>query len=123
MSAAVLVQTLGWAPILNASTEVILDPEVRAQQATGAHYRVLVELRVAAGSEADRRTAITAGQDAVLVRLQRHAVVVRRYVTVPWLALEVDGDGLRALEGMGDVVNRVRPDTTAKTQSPPDPAR
>jgi hypothetical protein len=42
--------------------------------------------------------------------------VARRYTSVPLLALEVDADGLRALERLGDAVVRVRLDALRRTQ-------
>jgi hypothetical protein len=60
--------------------------------------------------------AIRAAQDAVLNRLPRTgASLVRRYRTIPWLALEIDAGGLAALEAMGDLVARVLPDSTRRT--------
>jgi hypothetical protein len=85
-----------------------IDAEVRRHVATG-RARVLVQLRVPELSDAAARDrAIAHAQDGVLGRVP--AVLVRRYVSVPLLALEIDAAGLRALEGLGDIVTRVDPD-------------
>ena len=52
---------------------------------------------------------IAAAQQAVLGRLSGTSHrLVRQYTSVPLLALEIGADALRALEGMGDLVIRVR---------------
>jgi len=67
--------------------------------------------------EGGRADAIGRAQDAVLSRLpQSHASVVRRYTSVPMLALEIDATALRALETMTDVVLAVRSDRTVTPQ-------
>jgi hypothetical protein len=90
----------------------IIDPQVRTDVGTG-RARVLVQLRI---SEANgpRDTAIERAQDIVLARVP--AVLVRRFHSVPLLALEIDAAGLRALEGLGEVVSRVEPDRPARAQ-------
>jgi hypothetical protein len=85
-----------------------IDAEVRRHVAAG-RARVLVQLRVPdLPDRAARDRAIADAQDGVLGRVP--AVLVRRYVSVPLLALEIDAAGLRALEGLGDIVTRVDPD-------------
>jgi hypothetical protein len=92
----------------------IVDPDVRTQLIVG-RARVLVELRVAEPEDpAARVEAIGRAQEVVLSRVP--AVLVRRYQSVPLLALEIDAAGLRALEGLGDVVVRVEADRTMRSQ-------
>jgi hypothetical protein len=95
----------------------LIDPEVRAQVSAG-RARVLVMLRVTETDDQGRRAdAIGRAQDTVLARLsQLHASVVRRYASVPMLALEIDATALRALETMSDVVAGVKLDRAVKTQ-------
>ena len=92
----------------------VIDPEVRAAVAQGP-TRVLVELRLPAPSTsaqdavAARERAIAAARQTILTRLSGTVHrLVRQYTAVPLLALEIGPDALRALEGMGDVVTRVR---------------
>jgi hypothetical protein len=88
-----------------------VDPDVR-QQVMSGRSRVLVELRVSAGKDP---LAIAAAQQRVLGALPpEHAKVARRYASVPLLALDVDAEGLRILEGLGDVVVRVSADHLKK---------
>jgi hypothetical protein len=91
----------------------VIDPEVRAATAAGS-TRVLVELRLSGGSPphggaAAQERVIAAAQQAVLGRLSGtpHRLL-RQFTSVPLLALEIGADALRALEGMGDLVIRVR---------------
>jgi len=103
-----------------AEERVTIDPEV-LQAVSGGSARVLVELRVpsmrpegALNPEAARaqRQAIAAAESAVLSRLSGSRFsLIRGYETVPLLLLEVHDDAVRALEGMGDVVTRVRLDS------------
>jgi hypothetical protein len=98
-------------------TETVIDPEVRALVAAG-RARVLVVLRVDEHSDPDQRAdAISRAQDAVLSRLTwGHASVLRRYTSVPMLALEIDATALGALETMTDIVAGVKPDLTRRPQ-------
>lgn len=97
--------------------DAMVDPEVRALVRVG-RARVLVTLQVAETSnQAQRADAIGRAQDAVLMRLpSTHASVVRRYESVPLLALEIDATALRALETMTDVVAGVKLDRAMKPQ-------
>ena len=93
----------------------MIDPEVRTLANAGP-VRVLVQLRVnAKGESAPPPEAIASAQDLVLARLPQTAVV-RRYATVPLLALEIDGQALRLLETMSDVVLSVTPDRKVPPQ-------
>ena len=94
-----------------------IDPAVRAAVQSG-RARVIVELHLPAGGEpAAREAAIARAQDAVIARLPApHASVIRRYASIPMLALEVDGTGLAALEAMADAVVRVQPDGVVRPQ-------
>jgi len=97
--------------------ESLVDPEVRALVASG-RARVLVMLQVSETSdEAQRADAIGRAQDAVLARLPRpHASVMRRYASIPVLALEIDATALQALETMTDIVAAVKLDRAVKPQ-------
>jgi hypothetical protein len=97
-----------------------VDSDVR--QAVGKGLaRVLVEVRTSPTAQPEgglttpgvvtQRAAIAAAQGDVLSRLPRsHFALIRRYESVPFLALQIDADALRALEAMGDVVARVLSD-------------
>jgi len=97
--------------------DAMVDPEVRALVRVG-RARVLVTLQVAeTGDPAQRADAIGRAQDAVLARLpSTHASVVRRYESIPLLALEIDATALRALETMTDLVAGVKLDRAVKPQ-------
>jgi hypothetical protein len=72
---------------------------------------------VETGDQAQRADAIGRAQDALLARLpQPHASVVRRYASVPMVALEIDATALRALETMSDVVAAVKLDRAVRPQ-------
>jgi hypothetical protein len=90
---------------------LVIDPEVRGLVSAG-RARVLVVLQVDETSDQKGRAeAIGRAQDAVLSRLLGpHASVVRRYASVPVLALEIDATGLRILETMADIVVSVKLD-------------
>jgi hypothetical protein len=97
------------------------DPVVDPDLSTLVHVgrtRVLVMLQVPeSGDEGQRADAIGRAQDAVLSRLpDGHASVVRRYASIPMLALEIDAIALRALETMPDVVAAVKLDRSLKSQ-------
>jgi hypothetical protein len=95
----------------------LVDPEVRTLVRAG-RARVLVMLQIVeTGDQAQRADAIGRAQDAVLSRLPRpHASVVRRYESIPMLALEIDATALQALETMTDVVAGVKLDRAVKPQ-------
>ena len=95
----------------------IVDPDVPALVSVG-RTRVLVMLQVPEASDEGRRAdAISRAQDAVLSRLpQSHASVVRRYASIPMLALEIDAIALRVLEAMSDVVAAVKLDRSVAPQ-------
>jgi hypothetical protein len=95
----------------------LVDPEVRTLVRAG-RARVLVMLQIVeTGGQAQRADAIGRAQDAVLSRLPRpHASVVRRYESIPMLALEIDATALRALETMTDVVAGVKLDRAVRPQ-------
>ena len=106
-----------WARVGRAAPDAtpVIDPEVRTATAQG-RARVLVELRLpdgapsAGGAPAQERTIATL-QQAVLTRLSAAPhQLVHRYTSVPLLSLEIGAAALRALEGMGDLVARVRAD-------------
>lgn len=95
----------------------VVDPEVRTLVRAG-RARVLVMLQIVeTDDQAQRADAIGRAQDAVLSRLpQPHASVVRRYESIPMLALEIDATALRALESMTDVVAGVKLDRAVRPQ-------
>jgi hypothetical protein len=98
-------------------TDTVVDPEIRALVRVG-RARVLVTLQVVeTGDPAQRAAAIGRAQDAVLARLpSTHASVVRRYESIPLLALEIDATALQALETMTDVVAGVKLDRAVTPQ-------
>ncbi len=98
-------------------SDVLVDPEVRAQVSMG-RTRVFVMLQVPeTGGQSQRIAAIGRAQESVLARLpQSHASVVRRYASVPMLALEIDAAALQALEAMTDVVAGVKLDRPVRPQ-------
>jgi len=91
--------------------DLVVDPEVRALVRSG-RARVLVMLQVGdGGNNAERADAISRAQDAILSRLpESHASVMRRFTTIPVLALEIDATALLALEAMTDLVVAVKSD-------------
>ena len=97
--------------------DLVIDPEVRALVRSG-RARVLVMLQVwDSGDESQRADAISRAQDAVLSRLPpSHASVMRRFATIPVLALEIDATALLALENMTDLVVAVKWDRALAPQ-------
>ena len=100
-----------------AQADLVIDPNVRALVQAG-RARVLVTLQVGeTANETLREQAIHRAQDAVLARLPpSHASVVRRYTSIPLLALDIDAASLHALESMTDVVVAVTSDSRLKPQ-------
>ncbi len=85
-----------------------IDPQVKVDALQG-RTRVIVELRIPDG------TTIAAAQDDVMTRLAgTDFVLLRRFATLPFLALEIGPTALAALEAMGDAVSRVVADTVAR---------
>jgi hypothetical protein len=99
------------------AADLMIDPDVRELVRAG-RARVLVMLQVReSNDEARHAEAISRAQDTVLSRLPpSHASVVRRYTSVPMLALEIDATALLALETMTDVVAAVKSDRTMTPQ-------
>jgi len=97
--------------------DTLVDPEVRALASAG-RARVIVMLQIPeTADQAQHAGAIGRAQEAVLARLpQHHASLVRRYDSIPVLALEIDATGLQALETMTDVVVSVTLDRVVKPQ-------
>lgn len=113
-----------------------IDPALPEALRQG-RVHVLVELKVPGGwrpegalpdpaAVAAQRKAIAEVQAMLMARLaDTSASLVRRSASTPWLALEIDGDGLRRLESMGDLVSRVvlsrryRPQPRPTSSSPP----
>lgn len=91
----------------------IVDAEVRSEVAGGSS-RVIVELRV---ERRDDPAAIARAQRRVIDALPPgHALLGRRYESVPMLALQIDADALAVLERLGDTVVRVRVDSVKAPQ-------
>src|SRR5262249_19051965 len=94
----------------------LIDPEIRGRVNIG-RARVLVELQVGEATAEPRAEAIAQAQEPLLSRLPpTHATLVRRYLSVPMLALEIDATALRALETMADLVVAVKLDHVVKPQ-------
>ena len=103
------------APAASAAS-VSIDPQVEYQIAATGRARVLVELLAVADS-GPREDLIARAQTAVLSAMPPTSyVLVRRYTSIPLLALEIDGDGLRALRAMSGLVAAVKPDLTMRPQ-------
>ena len=102
---------------MSARCGAAIDPDLSTLVHIG-RTRVLVMRQVPeSGDEGQRADAIGRAQDAVLAGLTHgHASVVRRYASIPMLALEIDALALRALETMPDVVAAVKLDRSLKPQ-------
>ena len=106
-----------------------IDPGVRRSAQHGP-ARVIVELRLPApfrpegelsdaGAVARQREAIARAQQALLSRLAGTRFdLVRRFESVPLVALGVHPDALGALERMSDLVVSVKPDTLEPPAGP-----
>jgi hypothetical protein len=99
----------------------VLTPAVEELIATAERegaLRVIVELKLDASGAAGRQAIIDA-QDRVLAELAgtTHRVV-RRFTTVPFLALEVSADALRRLAG-SPLVAGIREDRALRPQDKP----
>jgi hypothetical protein len=101
----------------------VIDPEVRAAVARGP-ARVLLELRLpepsaSAPDAGARERAIATARQAILARLAGTSHrLARQYTSIPLLALEIGPDALQALEGMGDLVARVRAEQIRRPAAP-----
>lgn len=118
-----IIAVLGAACVAATGPRADVDPRVESQVARGP-TRVLVELRVPGGVRpegelsperlAAQRRAIAAAQNEVLSRLAgTDFTLVRRFETVPLLALRIGPSALATLGTMGDVVTRVVADSTS----------
>jgi hypothetical protein len=96
----------------------LIDSDVVSQLAGGSRARVLVELRVDEPSDPrGREDSIGRAQNAVLSRLPHgHSLLVRRYTSVPLLALEIDAEALSALQTMMGIVDAVKADHLVRSQ-------
>jgi hypothetical protein len=103
---------------VGAEATPLIDADVVSQLAGGSRARVLVELRVdEPGDPRGRDDAIARAQNAVLSRLPHgHSLLVRRYTSVPLLALEIDAAALSALQAMTGIVDAVKPDRPLRSQ-------
>ena len=123
-SSMTVVIVAACAPATAMQQASVVDPRVETAVAHG-RSRVLVELRIPGGvrpegelASAERvtaqRQAIARAQDDVLARLRgTDATLVRRFETVPLLALRIGPSALATLGTMGDVVARVVADSTS----------
>ena len=121
LAVTLFVASLGalWSSGGDASeTDPLIDPDVTSQLSGGSRTRVLVELRIdEPGDAVGREDSIARAQNAVLSRLPRsHSLLVRRYASIPLLALEIDATALRALQTMTDIVAAVKPDQPVRSQ-------
>jgi hypothetical protein len=97
------------------SSPPAVDPIVTSRAAAGP-ARVLVELRVPADPSgvSPEPAAIARVQQRVLARLAgTRFTVIRRFESVPLIALEIHADALSALAQMSDLVTRVSEDSLA----------
>ncbi len=81
-----------------------VSPELLAKATEHGRVRVIVQLRIAPGPEEGRTRAIERAQDSVLRALAPapHRLL-RRYETLPLLAVEVSPEALRLLAASPDV--------------------
>ena len=111
-AAIVSITTLG----VDRARAHMINPEIRVLVLAG-RVRVLVALKIADPDGGQRADAIARAQDQVLSHLSEpHASVMRRYASIPMLALEIDATALRILETLNDVVTSVKLDRTLKPQ-------
>lgn len=104
--AVLLVALTGVCSATSGADDPVIDADVRAA-ISGGTVRVLVDLRAPSTDP----PAIRNLQDEALRRLAgTGARVVRRFATVPLLALAIDASALARLEAMRDIVVRVRAD-------------
>jgi len=97
----------------------IVSPELFAKALTEGSVRVIVHLRLPLEAGDVRRRAIDTAQRSVLKEiLHTSHRVVRKYETVPLLAVEVSADGLRVLAASPNVVG-VQEDALAAPQAGP----
>src|SRR5262249_4321338 len=108
----------------------VIDPAVR-RVVQGADPRVVGERRLPGGLQPRgrpppgdggpaQRQGISQAQSSVLERLGgTDFVAIRRYQSVPFLALRVGPQALAALETMTDVVVRVRREGTVRSSTDP----
>jgi hypothetical protein len=126
-TAALAADLVGGArPAASSGGIVAVAPEVRLAVQQAGRARVIVELRLPAGpfvaegrlaSDAvvvQQRQDIASVQSQVLAKLASTGrVVIHKYASVPYLALEVDPAALAALEAAGFHVTRVLADELA----------
>jgi hypothetical protein len=104
--AVLLVALTSMCGVTSGADDPVIDPDVRAA-ISGGTVQVLVDLRASSTDP----PAIGNLQDEALRRLAgTGARVVRRFATVPLLALAIDASALARLEAMRDIVVRVRAD-------------
>jgi hypothetical protein len=104
--AVLLVALTSMCSVTSGADDPVIDPDVRAA-ISGGTVQVLVDLRASSTDP----PAIGNLQDEALRRLAgTGARVVRRFATVPLLALAIDASALARLEAMRDIVVRVRAD-------------
>lgn len=108
-SLVLVVAALGGCPAARGGSEPRLPADLLARAETEGSVRVIAELRVVSGD-------IGAAQNAVLQALAGapHRIL-RRYATVPFLALEVSPEALRLLAASPAVL-RIQEDRVAAPQ-------
>jgi len=111
----------------------VVEPPVEVRAGLGP-ARVLVELRLPGGFTPEGELpgpAAVSRQRETIERLQQSVVsrlagtrftVVRRFESVPLIALEIHADALAALRRMGDAVLRVSEDALAAPAGAPEAA-
>jgi hypothetical protein len=104
--AVLLVALAGACSATSGADDPVIDPDVRAA-ISGGTVRVLVDLRAFATDPPSIRNL---QDEAVRGLAGTGARLVRRFATVPLLALEIDASALTRLEAMRDIVVRVRVD-------------
>jgi hypothetical protein len=119
INGAVIVATaiaLSLLAVASPQSQVVTDPEIRGLVLVGP-VRVLVTLQVGSSDGQQREDTITRAQDRVLSRLPpAHASLVRRFTSIPMLALEIDATALGILESLTDLVASVQLDRKLSPQ-------
>lgn len=102
--------------VASARSQVVTDTDVRALTRSG-RVRVLVVLHLGTPDGPQREDAIARAQDRVLSSLPPpHASLLRRFTSIPMLALEIDATALGILESLTDVVASIQLDRPSRPQ-------
>jgi hypothetical protein len=102
--------------VASPQAQVVTDSEIPGLVLVGP-VRVVVTLHVGSSDGQQREDAIIRAQDRVLSRLPpAHASLVRRFTSIPMLALDIDATALGILESLTDLVASVQLDRKLSPQ-------